>query len=239
MSSHNKVLTFANSILSGGRKSILAFFTLLSTVLTLALASLKLAGVEGRPAYLAVAISLCVASFILFFVLRSLSLSLIAWGLWSEIDWFAIRQPKALIAVGPGGAVIAGLIAKLLNRSRKEEPLVIVANRKSRHDGPAEGREVHCELPEALAKSQDNVIIVTSEVQTGRTLTELRDILLAKYGREFETFSLIVSPQSGYHVSKFIILSYDRGLLPWPDDPSRFSQLRAHMTLKAPPPRRT
>jgi hypoxanthine phosphoribosyltransferase len=223
MKLYNIVLPFANAILSGGWKSVPGFFAFLSAILTFLVAVIKLAGIEGQPAYLAAAVSLAVAPFLLVYVLHLARWNLIAWGLWSEIDWFAHRKPKALIAVGPGGALIAAMVAKFLNKLSREEPLIFVANRNYQHDGPSTDREVHCnfDLPEALVKSDDTIMVVTSEVHTGTTLKLLRKTLSDKYDHEFEYFSFIFSPRSEFAVTKYIIRSTERAILPWPDEPSK------------------
>ncbi len=242
MSFHKVALPFANLILSGGWRSIPAFFAFLTFISSLAVAFLKLAGIDGQPAFVIVIVVLATTPFALYLILRSLRWNLITWGLRSELEWFVQRRPKALIGVGPGGALMAGIIAKYLNQRRKEEPLLFVVNRSYRHDGPATDREVHCDFtfPNGmLEESKGHILVVTSEVHSGRTLIELRNVLSQRYGHEFETFAFIANPRAEYHVTRHVIGSDERGILPWPDEPTRGHLSESHKQTLAKPVRST
>ena len=49
-----------------------------------------------------------------FFLLRPLRWAFIYKSLRDEIRWFKSIEPQVIVAVGPGGAIIAGMVVKLL-----------------------------------------------------------------------------------------------------------------------------
>jgi hypoxanthine phosphoribosyltransferase len=224
---HSFILSTANSVLSGGREAAQTCAAMFAGAFTLSAAVLGVLGVQGQTLYFTIVILAILVPLAIVGLCYQLRWNLIAWALWRERFWFLNARPELLIAVGPGGAIIAGMVAKILNRSSNLEPAIVVANRKYYEAGDVMDREVHFELPKSLSLDRMNIVVVTSEVHSGRTLVKLGEICRRKYRHEkLRTFSILWNPKSDYRVTRYIIRSDARGILPWPDDPRRHEEVR-------------
>ena len=167
-------------------------------------------------------------------VVSRLRLSIIASGIKTDLDWFVNEHPEVLVGVGPGGAILAGIAAKLLNERTKFEPYVIVANREFNATGQFLERTpiknfIDSAYVDAIHKGKqigDNkihIVIICSEVHTGATLKFVVDTVkeIRDKNISIKTYALISAPNSDAKVDRVLIRSSLRGLIPWSDHPQR------------------
>jgi hypoxanthine phosphoribosyltransferase len=96
-------------------------------------------------------------------------------------------EPTILVGIGPGGAIIAGMIAKQLGKRIKKEPQVLVIDRLFRR----EGRFLSVEVGKADLSPGQKIILVTPEVHSGNII-KLVSGKLDNDGIVHEAFSFLV-----------------------------------------------
>ncbi|MHB1095580.1 MAG: hypothetical protein ACYC3F_05355 [Gemmatimonadaceae bacterium] len=170
--------------------------------------------------------SLALPLFVL--LLRPLRWHLVYRSLRDEVGWFRHNDARILVGVGPGGAIIAGMIAKLMAEVDGKEPAIDVVDRVYSVD---EYSQVQVSVKNAESRlnadhGRVGVIIVTSEIHGGGTIIKVCDAL-RQHNIEAPVFSFLWSTQSSrlpkHGVDRFVIRADQRGLLPWPDAPAKES----------------
>lgn len=217
------LLSIANNLFSlHDTMSVLVFLGVALSTFGVLTGVIGVAGVVGSPAVLAllVAASLALAGSLL--LVRLVRWNLVSVGIRGDLDWIISHNPSLIIGVGPGGAIIAGMIAKQLAIRVKREPPVFVIDRVFRKAGRALSVQVSKtgQINVDLIGQAGRVLLVTSEVHSGNTM-RLVSQELDEAGVTHDTFSFLVSPHSSFAVDRHILRSDHRGILPWPDAPAR------------------
>ncbi len=219
-----QIANLLNHLFSGGLATASSAFVITASVFGVLWGLASAAGVEGGPTTVIITLLLSVLPTIAVLGLRPVRWTLLAWLLQTNIDRLVQFGPDLVIGLGPGGAIIAGMIAKMLAAKRGEEPLVYVVNRTFKW----EGKRLDVSLVEALpgatsvtgAITGKRVLLVTPEVHTGGTIKKASEYL-SQLGIDHRTFCLIRSPSSVFAVDISVLDSDKRGLLPWHDAPQR------------------
>lgn len=200
--------------------SFLVFLGVCATVFGLITSATGAAGVQGSWTVLAVTVLASVALASSLFLLRLFRWELIWKGLGGQLPW--IGRPDVVVGIGPGGAVIAGMIAKRLVGYAQCEPIVVVADRTFKNAGNRLVVEIgEVALPPASEGAQQReILVVGSEVHSGGTMAEVCR-RLDDAGIDHRTFSFLVSPNSNFKVDNYVLRSDSRGIIPWPDAPER------------------
>ncbi|MEQ1945647.1 MAG: hypothetical protein ABL995_00555 [Bryobacteraceae bacterium] len=224
-----KILSWVNNLLS--LQDGAAWFTV---ILGITGAVWSIAGTfeipKTTPMYLARATAIVVLSASVL-LLRFFRWSLISWGIRHDLEWFRKKKPYLLVGIGPGGAIVAGMIAKHLADSMDHEPFVFVINRKFSVDDShtesvaalsSDSHEIR-ELDEwaRSANPGGSVVLVASETKTGDTLTLVRKQLPKLSGPVVEYVFLFRPIGHLQEVGHCTIKSLHRGILPWMDSPDR------------------
>ena len=148
----------------------------------------------------------------------------LAWVLRGNIDCVEKFRPDLIIGIGPGGAIISGMIIKVLADRSGVEPRIFVIDRSFEWEGKTLNVSFHTALMGPASASDPmnlgRVLLAVSEVHRGETIRGASEYLTG-LGIEHKSFSLICSPSSGFAVDYSVIRSDKRGLLPWPDAPER------------------
>jgi len=161
------------------------------------------------------------------FVFRPLRWHLIYGALKGELRWFKEKKARILVGVGPGGAIVAGMVAKLMGEQDGAEPEIVVIDRVYSMEEFGEIRvSVETAVERLKLKAGDvGVVVVTSEVHSGDTIKEVCKNLraLAIEGlMNPPVFAFLWStrpsrkPES---IDRFVLRTDQRGILPWPDAP--------------------
>jgi hypoxanthine phosphoribosyltransferase len=223
-STHNFVLSLANNLIAfHGTPSLLAFSGLVFSAFTLLTAITSTAAIAGSPTLLGQLLLLSVAIAIsLSLLCRVLRWNLIAWGVRGHLKPIAFMQPQLLIGIGPGGAIIAAIIAKQLIDAVNYEPLVTIVDRVFKRDGAFLDVQVTdiTKLQLEVGDTGKPVLLVTSEVHSGNTLKKV-GTQLTSAGIKHQVFAFVASPHSCYRVDHCVLASETRGILPWRDAPAR------------------
>jgi hypothetical protein len=185
-------------------------------------------GVAGVPGSFELLIELGVASLIVascILAVWGFRWNLVSAGIGLELDWIKAQNPALVIGVGPGGAIIAGMIAKKLAQELRREPLVFVVDRVFKTAGRSLGVElgrtgrIDVNFPRM---GGERVLVATSEVHGGNTMTLIcQELDEAGLIDQYATFAFVSSPHSRFKVDRCVLVSDNRGLLPWPDSPAR------------------
>jgi pyrimidine operon attenuation protein/uracil phosphoribosyltransferase len=131
-------------------------------------------------------------------------------------------QPGVLVGIGPGGALIAAMIAKQLIDEEDYEPFVTTIDRVFERKGAyldvqvGEIRNLTTEM-DALSKP---ILVVASEVHTGNTVQKV-SAKLGAAGIDHRTFAFLASPSSCYKLDYCVLSTNERSILPWRDSPTR------------------
>lgn len=144
----------------------------------------------------------------------------------SEIKWFRRKEARILVGVGPGGAILAGMVAKLMAELDGREPEIIVIDRVYEVTEYNEIRVSAQRAAERLDRGLVGVVVVTPEIHGGQTVIAVGNEL-RKVGIEAPVFSYLWSAKSArmprHDVDHFVLRTNERGILPWPDAPSKES----------------
>ena len=218
-----KIAIFLNHLFSDGVTGLGAGLMLWASILGLLWTFAEAAGARGSLITFIV-LSLTSVLPVAALRLRSVRWAVVPLVLRSNIRRVAKLTPEVIIGIGPGGAIVSGIIAKLLLDRTGAEPRVYVIDRTFKW----EGKVLEVALSVALSgegSSSSNVegkqvLLATSEVHTGRTMKKASEHLDG-LRVDHKTFTLICSPSTGFDLDYFVIRSDKRGLLPWRDAPER------------------
>jgi hypothetical protein len=167
----NPILEIANRVFSRG-EALAFLLTFVPAILGFVSVVTGLAGVQGSLVVLLWSVGITVLLAGSVFLLRLVRWNLISWGIDSALDWVVRLDPSLLVGIGPGGAIIAGMMAKRLARRVGREPTIFVIDRVFSTDGRAlvvRLRETGS-LNIGLVGNAGRVLLVTSEVHTGNTI---------------------------------------------------------------------
>ena len=218
------ILFLTNSVIAlHGTSSLLVFGGLVVSVFGILATVTATAGITSSPGLLGRLILLSLAIAItVSFVCRLLRWNLIAWGIHRHLKPIATMRPGVLIGIGPGGALIAAMIAKQLIDMAGYEPFVSIVDRVFKREGAfldVQVGEIGKLTVEVGARDRP-ILLVTSEVHTGNTLQKVSTQLKAA-GIDHRSFAFLASPLSCYRLDHCVLASDVRSILPWRDSPTR------------------
>lgn len=213
-----------NQLFSGGLSALGGGLAVSASIFGLLWGLASAAGLAGSPTTVIVLLLASVLPTVAVLGLRPVRWTVVAWVLRSNIDRVVQFGPKLIIGIGPGGAIISGMMAKVLADRMGAEPRVYVIDRTYKWEGNALGVSLSEALTGPVSASgsvkSKGVLLASSEVHTGSTMKMVSEYL-SGLGIEHKSFSLICSPSSGFAVDYTVIRSDKRGLLPWHDAPER------------------
>lgn len=191
-------------------------------------------GIDKSPPtfWLCVLVSLLLPS--LLALLLPLRWHLIYRKLRQQLDWFRTEnnRHRVLVGIGPGGAILTGMIAKLVGEAERKadrmgkEPLSVVLDRVYERD---EYNEIRASIStvariEMQPAPKKQVILVTPEVHEDKTLLAACETLDAM-DIGYSIFAFLWNPAKRdilpEHDRLVILESNSRGILPWPDAPEK------------------
>ena len=142
----------------------------------------------------------------------------------AQLPWFRQHNAQVLVGVGPGGAIIAGMLAKLLGDTDHREPTIIALDRAYEM---GEYGEINVSLRKAVtlntAGIPPGVVVVAPEIHSGSTIKAVA-ANLNQLGISFRVFAVVWSqkssrpPQPG---DRCLLAVDERAILPWPDAPAK------------------
>jgi FlaA1/EpsC-like NDP-sugar epimerase len=202
---HKRLLGFVNIALSKQPlETLIAFSSIFFPTFGFSVLIARALGVGSGLELLFLTMLISIMIGFLFLILRGVRWNLIAWGIRREMDWFSKRRPKVLIGIGPGGAILAGIVAKTINERMGYEPSVVVANRTNLSRQAVSQVKVtfYVSLETFSHRDLESSVIITPEVHSGETLREVCRILKKKNNIEPETFTITSSPNGLHPVPK-------------------------------------
>lgn len=215
-----RIAQLLNSLYGGGAASLGGAFALLASLMgTTWKAATALGASPGMNT---------VTFVVIFAVVVTLTVALIKPARWMllekvlshSVDRLLPQPPDLLVGIGPGGAIIAGILAKQLSDRRGQEPLVGVINRQFKWEGKDLLVLVQTASSAIDQPAQLRILLVTPEVHTGNTI-KAASAYLTNQNIKHDTYSLITSPTAATQIKHSVLVSDRRGLLPWSDAPGR------------------
>lgn len=225
-----KFVVLANELLES---SVRFFSTALLIIVSTVSASwtlLEAAGVSGGPPLLGSLILTGVLAVGLVTTVSQLKLTMLSWAIDSKLEWIRDVDPKLIVGVGRGGAVVAGLIGKKLSESIGKEPAVCVFDvYQDEYDGGFRAKLESRTLPnlDKLAEF-GTALLVSAECRKGDAVFLAHQLLRGK-GIDHKIFSVLAydTASERIHGLESAIRSNCRGIVPWPLSPLK---RRAHST---------
>lgn len=219
------LLQFINSVAchaSVAWMALLAMAIALMGILSSLLSTAGIAGPKALIATLAVSIAFPLG---LRFLLLPYRWALIYRCLEDELPWFRTLRDPVLIGIGPGGAIIAGMVAKLLGHGHEKEPVICVLDRVYEN---TEYGEIVVSVRESTRLNKvglaPQVLVLVPEIHTGTTMNAVCK-RLEEEGFQYAIYSITWSPKSTrpprHQKDRFLFCTDDRGCLPWPDAPAK------------------
>ncbi len=225
-----KSAQICNAIISPTHSAgVLAAGSLFVTCFGIGWGVLQTCGVDGSIAVFSSLVGIATAlTFILIVLSRLFRWQLIVFAIRADIAWLSNLQKKrdqVIIGVGPGGAIIAGIISKEIGASTGHEPTLIVFDRVFQRNGPAIGVSLGTVKPADLSIDLSNIeiLLATSEIHSGNTMKVVFEELKAAGASEdsIRTFSFVFDDKSTFKCDRYVVCSSTRDVLPWLDDPKR------------------
>jgi hypothetical protein len=134
-------------------------------------------------------------------------------------------QEQVIIGVGPGGAIVAGIIAKEIGLHTGREPTLIVFDRVFHCDGPTIGVSLGAVRVSGMSidLSSINILLATSEINSGNTMSVVHKELIGAGAspESIRTFAFVINDKSIFSCDRHVVCSSGRDILPWLDDPKR------------------
>lgn len=222
-----KSLSFLNSILSakGGWTTWAAYVSACASLFLLLQALLTAAGVVGSYKTVLLEIVACMLLVGSLFFLRLFRWNILHWALRKNVQKFLHYDPSVIVGVGPGGAILAGMIAKIIAQHTTKEPAVFVVDRVYKN----EGRTMSVQLGKnscinfefnSVDPKDKRVLIVTPEIHSGNTIKTVCEEF-EHAGLDHKVFALTWSVDATATPDMYLVRSNERGLIPWPDTPER------------------
>jgi hypoxanthine phosphoribosyltransferase len=227
----NKFAALLNQFYSDGVARVGGMITVFGSVFGTVWIIFNTLGVHGSLFSFTILFIISAMSIYVLFLLAPLRWSILTSLLRSNLKRISKTSPDLIIGIGPGGAIIAGILAKLYVDNEEDEPYTLVINRdfeqEHHHIGAKLSRMTSYDLKNI--NRMKNILLVTSEVNSGKAITLAHESIRQrinsknlKKGRvSLRTFSLIASPKSAFKTDYSLLVSDKRGLLPWKDSPKR------------------
>lgn len=211
-----------NHISDGGAAGLSAAAALFGVLCAGIWIALEIVGVPGGPITALVIVSTAIACVAILTLFKPLRWALLSRLLSSWTDSFRGPYPDFLLGIGPGGAIIAGMLSKLIADKSGTEPIVFVIDRNFEWKGPSLEVTLDSTSTSAtgLGPHVGNMLVVTPEVHSGNTLAKVV-AHLGTLSIPCQTFSVVVSPNACIKVDYSIVESDRTGLIPWNDSPTR------------------